>query len=412
METTARHQHPDPSRWGRAARFGAVGAAGVVVNTLALLALTRGAGLAEWQASPLATEAAIVGNFLLNDAWTFRDARGGATATRLLRYNGVALGGMAITVAVLCLLTRVFGADLLPANLAAVACATAWNYIVNSRWTWAATRAQVAPVPAHPREENSAMRTLVIIPTYNERENIGRLIPAILEQDERFDVLVVDDGSPDGTGQVARSMSIRSHRVNLLQRPDKQGLGTAYLAGFRRALSWGYHSVVEMDADFSHSPADLPRLVAPVRAGEADIVLGSRWAKGGGTRGWPLRRRLLSRGGSLYARAVLGVGVRDLTGGFKCFSRRALHTLELDAVRSNGYSFQIELTYRAIRAGLRVIEVPIVFTERERGVSKMSGAIVREALGMVWRLRLESAPAAHIAGPERVRAAGGEEEAL
>lgn len=412
MATTAHQQRSGPPRLGRVARFGAVGAAGAVVNTVALLALTEGAGLAAWQASPLATEAAIIGNFLLNDAWTFRDARGGSGAARLLRYNGVALGGMAITVAVLSLLTGVFGVSTLPANLLAIACAMAWNYLVNSRWTWGGARAQRAPAPRARREEHIAMRTLVIVPTYNERENIERLVPAILEQDERFDVLVVDDGSPDGTGQLARSMAARSHRVNVLQRVGKQGLGTAYLAGFRRALSWGYHSVVEMDADFSHSPADLPRLVAPVRAGEAELALGSRWARGGGTRGWPLRRRLLSRGGSLYARAILGVGVQDLTGGFKCFSRQALRGLDLDSVRSSGYSFQIELTYRALRAGMRVVELPIVFTERERGVSKLSGAIVREALGVVWRLRMEPAPAAPALEPELARAAGGEEESL
>jgi dolichol-phosphate mannosyltransferase len=256
------------------------------------------------------------------------------------------------------------------------------------------------------------MRTLVIIPTYNERENIERLVPAVLAQDERFDVLVVDDGSPDGTGQLARSMAARSHRVNLLQRTAKQGLGVAYLAGFRRALSWGYHTIVEMDADFSHSPADLPRLVAPVRDGAADLALGSRWAPGGGTRGWPLRRQLLSRGGSLYARTILGVAVSDLTGGFKCFSRRALHAVDLEGVRSNGYSFQIELTYRAIRAGMRVVEVPIVFSERTLGQSKMSGAIVREALAMVWRLRFDQRPAQAEPQPELLRVAGGEEETL
>jgi dolichol-phosphate mannosyltransferase len=399
--------------WPRIARFGAVGAAGVAVNTLALVALTRGAGLAEWQASPVATEAAIVGNFLLNDAWTFRDVRGGSPAARFLRYNGVALGGMLITAVALSLLMRLGRVGLVPANLFAVALAMAWNYAVNSRWTWGAAPAQAsAPAASRPNEEHHTMRTLVIVPTYNERENIGRLIPQILGQDERFDVLVVDDGSPDGTGALVRSLAARSHRVHLLQREAKQGLGTAYLAGFRRALSWGYHTVVEMDADFSHSPGDLPRLVAPVRAGAADLALGSRWARGGGTRGWPLRRQLLSRGGSLYARTVLGVGVRDLTGGFKCFSRRALRTLNLEQVRSNGYSFQIELTYRAIQAGMRVVEVPIVFTERACGVSKMSGGIVREALGVVWRLRLDGAPAAVEPAPELVRVAGGEEERL
>jgi dolichol-phosphate mannosyltransferase len=231
------------------------------------------------------------------------------------------------------------------------------------------------------------MRTLVIIPTYNERENLGRLVPAILRQDESIDVLVVDDNSPDGTGQLARSLAARSHRVRAMHRAGKLGLGTAYLAGFREALECGYRHVVEMDADFSHDPADLPRLIAPVRDGEADLTLGSRWVAGGGTRRWPLRRRLLSRSGSLYARTVLGVPVRDLTGGFKCFHRRVLLALDLERVSSTGYGFQIELTYRALRAGFRVRELPIVFTERECGVSKMSGGIVTEAMRMVWALR-------------------------
>jgi dolichol-phosphate mannosyltransferase len=234
------------------------------------------------------------------------------------------------------------------------------------------------------------MRTLVIIPTYNERENLGRLVPEILRQDETLDVLVVDDNSPDGTGQLARSLAARSHRVHAMHRAGKLGLGTAYLAGFREALSWGYTQIVEMDADFSHDPAALPRLIAPVRAGEADLVLGSRWVRGGGTVNWPLRRRLLSRGGSLYARTILGVPVRDLTGGFKCFHRRVLLSLDLESVRSSGYGFQIELTFRAIRAGFRVREVPITFAERERGQSKMSGTIVTEAMRMVWGLRWSS----------------------
>jgi dolichol-phosphate mannosyltransferase len=235
------------------------------------------------------------------------------------------------------------------------------------------------------------MRTLVVIPTYNERENLGRLVPEVLRQDDGIDVLVVDDNSPDGTGAIAASLARRSHRVQVLHRAGKQGLGAAYKAGFREALGWGYTQIVEMDADFSHSPADLPRLIAPVRAGVADITLGSRWVRGGGTRGWPLHRQAISRGGSLYARTILGLPVRDLTGGFKCFHRRVLNTLDLNAVRASGYGFQIELTYRAIQAGFRVQEVPITFTEREHGVSKMSSAIVREAMAMVWRLRLDGA---------------------
>lgn len=231
------------------------------------------------------------------------------------------------------------------------------------------------------------MRSLVIIPTYNERDNIARLVPAVLDVSSDLDVLIVDDGSPDGTGELADRLAGACGRVRALHRAGKQGIGSAYVAGFRHGLARGYEHLLEMDADFSHSPRDLPRLIAPVQAGQADLVLGSRWVAGGGTERWPLRRRLLSRAGSLYARSVLGVQVRDLTGGFKVFHRRVLESIDLDAVQTAGYGFQIELTYCALRAGFRVRELPIVFAERTCGVSKMSTQIVIEALLMVWRLR-------------------------
>jgi len=231
------------------------------------------------------------------------------------------------------------------------------------------------------------MMTLVVVPTYNERENLVGLAQAILAVDHVLDVLVVDDNSPDGTGSLAESLAQETSRLHVLHRPAKHGLGTAYLAGFRHALARNYSCVVEMDADLSHDPADLPRLLAPIRSGAADLTLGSRWVSGGGTRNWPLWRQLLSRGGSWYARTILGVGVRDLTGGYKCFHRRVLESLDLAAVRSSGYSFQIELTSRALRAGFRVQEIPIIFTERLHGRSKISWGIVAEAVGAVWRLR-------------------------
>lgn len=237
---------------------------------------------------------------------------------------------------------------------------------------------------------------LVILPTYNECDNLAPMAQAILAAEPRCQVLIVDDNSPDGTGDIADALSRESPRVRVLHRPGKAGLGAAYLAGFDHALAHGYDYICEMDADFSHDPADLPRLLAPVRAGRADLALGSRWVAGGGTRGWPLHRRALSRGGSWYARTVLGAPVRDLTGGFKCFHRRVLERLDLDAVRTSGYGFQIEVTYRALRANFRVLEVPIVFTERARGRSKMSGRIVTEAMLMVWRLR-RARPAARVA---------------
>lgn len=226
---------------------------------------------------------------------------------------------------------------------------------------------------------------LVILPTYNERENLEPLVRAVLAADDRLEVLVVDDSSPDGTGAVAESIARGEPRLHVLHRPRKDGLGRAYLAGFRWALARPYELVLEMDADFSHDPRDLPRLLDA--AAGADLVLGSRRVAGGGTRNWGLGRRAISAGGSFYARKVLGVDVRDLTGGFKCFRRRVLEALAFDDVRSRGYAFQIELTYRALRQGFRVVEVPIVFEDRRVGHSKMSRDVFIEAVGRVWQLR-------------------------
>ncbi|MCC6749641.1 MAG: polyprenol monophosphomannose synthase [Deltaproteobacteria bacterium] len=228
---------------------------------------------------------------------------------------------------------------------------------------------------------------LIIVPTYNERDNLGPITAQILEQLPEAHLLVVDDNSPDGTGELADELARADGRVHVLHRPGKQGLGRAYLAGFRWGLERSYEYLVEMDADFSHDPRYLPQLVARARAG-ADLVLGSRYAAGGGTENWGLVRQMISRGGSLYARTVLGVRVRDLTGGFKCFRRRVLETLDLEGVRSEGYAFQIEMTYRALKQGFRVEELPIVFVDRRVGQSKMSRKIFAEAVWMVWRLRL------------------------
>ena len=225
----------------------------------------------------------------------------------------------------------------------------------------------------------------VVIPTYNERDNIGALIPQILEM-PRFRVLVVDDSSPDGTGEIVADLARHDARVGLLSRPSKQGLGRAYLAGFRQALAEGAEFICEMDADFSHDPQYLPQLLAAAEL-DYDLVLGSRYVRGGGTVNWGWLRQLISRGGNIYARAILGLPVMDATGGYRCYRRRVLETLDLDAIQSNGYSFQIELVYRAMRAGFRVGEVPIVFPDRRVGQSKMSRRIVLEALLTVWRLR-------------------------
>lgn len=235
----------------------------------------------------------------------------------------------------------------------------------------------------------TALRPVVVLPTYNERANLTTLLPAVLA-DPRFHVLVVDDNSPDGTADLVREIAdAYPGRLFLMTRPGKLGLGTAYLAGFRWALTRDYDLICEMDADFSHDPAMLPRLVEAAR--DADLVLGSRYVPGGGTVNWSPLRRLISQGGSTYARLILGLPYRDLTGGFKCFRRRVLESLDLDSIQSSGYAFQIELTYRAHAAGFRVVEVPIRFEERRAGESKMSPRIVAEALLRVWQMRLAGA---------------------
>ena len=222
-------------------------------------------------------------------------------------------------------------------------------------------------------------KAVVCLPTYNELENLEPMLRALGDKDVR--VLVIDDNSPDGTGELADRLAQELDYVDVVHRERKEGLGPAYLAGFRRALSDGAELVLEMDCDFSHDPNDVPRLLAAVEHG-ADLALGSRYVPGGGVRNWGLVRRLISEGGSLYARVLLGVEVRDLTGGFKCYRRGVLEAIDLAAVESKGYAFQIETTYRALRAGFEVVEVPITFADREVGGSKMSKAIVAEA---IWK---------------------------
>jgi dolichol-phosphate mannosyltransferase len=225
---------------------------------------------------------------------------------------------------------------------------------------------------------------VVCLPTYNERDNVEAMLHALAPLDVR--VLVIDDNSPDGTGEIADRLADELGFVSVLHRERKEGLGPAYIAGFRRALADGADYVLEFDCDFSHDPSDVPRLIAACEDG-ADLALGSRYVAGGGTRNWGLGRRFVSIGGSWYARTLLGVPIRDLTGGFKCYRRAVLERIDLDAIRAKGYAFQIETTYRAIRAGFAVVEVPIVFSDRTAGTSKMSRAIVLEAVTRVPSLR-------------------------
>jgi dolichol-phosphate mannosyltransferase len=234
-------------------------------------------------------------------------------------------------------------------------------------------------------------RVVVCVPTYNERENLEPLVRALgrVLEPSRDVVLVIDDDSPDGTGEIADRLADELPWVSVLHRERKEGIGAAYVAGFAVALASGADHVVQMDCDFSHDPLDVPRLIAACRDG-ADLALGSRWVPGGGTANWGRIRQIVSRGGSWYARMLLGVRVRDLTGGFKCFRRSTLATVDLDAVRTRGYGFQIEMTYRVLRSGGRVVELPIVFVDRRVGQSKMSGAIVLEAMRQVPVLRIRA----------------------
>jgi len=232
--------------------------------------------------------------------------------------------------------------------------------------------------------ESAAGPAWLVLPTYNEAENVEPLVEAARAKlPPGAQVLIVDDSSPDGTGTIADGLAARHENVQVLHRPRKEGLGPAYIAGFREALGHGAGLVLEMDSDFSHDPAYLPRLLDAAK--HADLVLGSRYVEGGGVSDWGPLRRAVSRGGSTYARLVLGVGVRDLTGGFKCFRREVLEAFDLDRIATRGYAFQVEMTYRALRCGFRVVEVPIVFRERRVGSSKMDTSIVAEA---VWRLPL------------------------
>ena len=231
-------------------------------------------------------------------------------------------------------------------------------------------------------------RALVVVPTYNERVNLPLIVPLVLQQDARIEVLVVDDNSPDGTGRLADEMAASNPRIHVLHRPGKAGLGKAYLAGFRWALERDYDFIFEMDADFSHDPKFLPEFLQAIET--ADLVIGSRYRAGVNVINWPISRLLLSLGANEYARRVTGLPLTDSTGGFKCFRRRVLEAIDFEKVKSNGYSFQIEMSFRAWKQGFRLVEIPIVFTDRVEGQSKMDKRIVREAIRMVWWLRLKS----------------------
>lgn len=232
------------------------------------------------------------------------------------------------------------------------------------------------------------MKTLIIIPTYNELENLPKLLPEVLSKNDDINILIVDDNSPDGTAAFVENEMKNNNRIHLIRRPSKQGLGTAYIAGFKYAIQKNFDLVFEMDADFSHDPKEIPRFLDEIQ--NSDLVIGSRYINGVNVINWPLRRLLLSSFANLYTRVITGMPVHDATGGFKCFRRKVLESINLDKVKSNGYAFQIEMNFKTWKKGFRVKEIPIIFVDRVKGKSKMSKKIVREAVTMVWKLRIKS----------------------
>lgn len=232
------------------------------------------------------------------------------------------------------------------------------------------------------------MKILIIIPTYNELENLPKLLPEVLSKDSKIDVLIIDDNSPDGTATFIENEINKNNRIHLIKRASKQGLGTAYIAGFKYALQKDYQLIFEMDADFSHDPKEIPRFLEEIKS--ADVVLGSRYKNGVNVINWPMRRLLLSWFANFYTRIITGMPLHDATGGFKCFKREVLEAINFDYVKSNGYAFQIEMNFKAWKKGFRIKEIPIIFVDRVKGNSKMSKKIVREAVFMVWKLRFKS----------------------
>jgi dolichol-phosphate mannosyltransferase len=330
-------------------------------------------------------------NFACNRSWTF-GADGGATLPQAARFATVSVAGCLFSLLVVALLMSTAGVPELAAQPVSVLAALPLSFAGNRGWAFAGREPAVAAAPAPPREVTRPA-TWVVVPTYNEAENIEALVAAVLPQlaaaAGEHRILIVDDSSPDGTGAIADRLAAQHDEVQVLHRVEKDGLGRAYATGFARALAGGAELVIQMDADLSHDPEHIPALIAA--AADADLVLGSRYVAGGGVENWGLSRRLLSRGGSWYARTVLGVRVRDLTGGFKCFRRDLLERLADGGFETAGFGFQVELTYRSLRSGATVREVPILFRDRQAGDSKMSSHIVVEALWRVVALRLRSA---------------------
>jgi len=376
---------PNPASRAQFLRFCVVGASGYAVNICAFaMALTLCAQ--HLVAAACGFAVAIVTNFAWNRRWTFAsDDR--ALGRQAARFFAVSVAACMVAAAILELLVGTAGLSPLAAQPAAVIAATPLSFLGAKKWSFA------DPAPAAPARAAARRNTWLVVPTYNEAENlepfVRKVLPRLASAAGEHRVLIVDDSSPDGTGEIADRLAAELDAVEVLHRAEKDGLGRAYAAGFERALAEGAELVMQMDVDFSHDPQHIPALIAA--AADADLVIGSRYVAGGGVTDWGLARRLLSRGGSWYARRVLRVPVKDLTGGFKCFRRELLERLAPRSFHTAGFGFQVETTYRAVRAGARVQEVPIRFRDRQAGTSKMSSRIVVEALWRVVALRLRAA---------------------
>jgi dolichol-phosphate mannosyltransferase len=354
----------------------------VGVNSGMLWLLRSGAGLPLPAASAVAIETAIWNNLLLHDLWTFHAERHQRPWwTRAGAFHATAATAALINLGLLLALVTWAGMHYLIANLIAIGIAATVNYSVSALWTWRPP----APRPRAASEGQSRSgKKIVVVPTYNEAKNVERLVEAVLAQGPDYEVLVVDDASPDGTAEIVTARAEGEPRLHLLRRNGNLGLGAAYVDGFLEAMRLGADLVLQMDCDLSHDPADLPRLAATA----ADMTSGSRFVAGSGTVGWPWHRRLVSRGASLACRGLLGVPLQDVTGGFKCWRRHVLEELPLEEVRCRGRAFEIEMNYLCWRAGYSMAEVPVTFVNRGQERSKLSLAITLEAAALLWRLSL------------------------
>ncbi len=369
-------------------RFLLVGASGIGVNMAVLWVLVDRLGFPSFAAVALAVETSICTNFLLNDVWTFGAGRRVRPWwARVSVFHGAAAVAAGVNLSLFLLLTSVAGLYYLAANLIAIGVASIINFAVSASWIWRAGPSSIPAAVSHIGwGPEGPSKRIVAIPTYNESANIHRLLERILSLGQEYEVLVVDDSSPDGTGDIVDAMAADEPRIHVMHREGKLGIGSAYIGGFRRALELGADLVYQMDGDFSHNPDDLRRLGAA--ATPSSVVIGSRYVMGGSTPGWPPRRILMSRVANRATRILVGIPVRDATGGFKCWSRHVLARLPLDSVHSSGFAFQVEMNNLAWRLGFSLIEVPITFEDRKAGRSKASLSIGIEMAAVICRLFL------------------------